>query len=486
MNPARKPPDYQPSRLPRQLGSGIVHLGLGAFHRAHQAVFTEEAIALCGGNWGIEAVSMRNRHLADVLNRQDGRYTVVERYPDRDRLQEIGCLKAAHVLQANPERVTERLSDPAISIVTLTVTEKGYCADLSKRRLDETHPQIVADLKRPAQPHSAVGAIVAGLAKRKARNAAGLSLISCDNLTENGALLKSLVLRYATMVDETLTDWIATNCTFPNCMVDRITPAPTQSTFDLVRRTLGQEDAAAVETEPFKQWVIEDRFAGPRPAWELAGVELVEDVRPYETMKLRVLNGAHSLLAYVGCLGNFEHVRDVMGVPDLSQLVEMHMQAAALTLSERLVDTIEPYIGALMARFENPAIEHRCSQIAMDGSQKLPQRILAPAREALAKSQKIDTFALAIAAWIKFIQMHVRTGARSPLQDPLSMDLIQAVHDGSTSPLDQIQAIAAIKGFDHHGVLEIPSFQRSVSCWMNRLDEAGVEAAVGRWTEMTR
>ena len=399
----------------------ILHFGLGAFHRAHQAAFTQDA-----GGWQIEAVSMRNPALSDALNAAGGRWHLVERVPEGPRVLPMTVIVRAHCLATDPAGTLARMADPEVQVVTATVTEKGYGFHPATRKLDVDHPSIAPDLKDPTAPTGLVGALAEGLRLRRAAGLSGLTIISCDNLTGNGHLLARLVGDFARLRDPALADWIAATCTFPDSMVDRITPASSDATFAAVRAATGLDDPLAVETEPFRQWVIEDRFAGPRPAWEKAGALLVADVAPYEVMKLRMLNGSHSLIAYLGAVAGLEAVRDVMAVPAFRSLVRRHMQAAADTLPA--IPGFDPatYTADLLRRFENPAIRHLCLQIATDGSQKLPPRIFAPAAEALSQGKTANAFALVTAVWIRFLQGRADTGGPIAPKDPLADALMLA------------------------------------------------------------
>lgn len=403
----------------------ILHFGLGAFHRAHQAAFTQDA-----GGWRIESVSMRNPVLSDALNAAGGRWHLVERTPDGPRLRAMTVIDRAHCLATDPAGTLARMADPEVQVITATVTEKGYGFDPLTRALDPAHPAIAPDLAAPATPGGLVGALVEGLRLRRAAGLSGLTVISCDNLTGNGHLLGGLVDGFARRRDPALADWITATCTFPDSMVDRITPASTEATFAVVRDATGRDDPLAVETEPFRQWVIEDRFAGPRPAWETAGALLVRDVAPYEVMKLRMLNGSHSLIAYLGALAGLEAVRDVVAVPAFRNLVGHHMQGAAATLPA--IPGFDPttYAADLLRRFENPAIRHLCLQIAADGSQKLPPRIFAPAAEVLLRGQDGDAFARVTAVWIRFLQGRTDQGHAITPNDPLAAVLMPAAGVG--------------------------------------------------------
>ncbi|WP_207382970.1 mannitol dehydrogenase family protein [Pseudaestuariivita atlantica] len=422
----------------------ILHLGLGAFFRAQLADYTQDA-----GGWRIEPVGMRSDRLVRAMRDAEG-YGVILRAPDGPRLKRITCCTRPWHLPTEAEALVSRFADPEVRIVSLTITEKGYGAALSERRLDPEADVIAADLAAANPPQGAIGLIVAGLAARRAAGRGGLTLMSCDNLPDNGGLLAALVGEFAERRDPDLARWIAETCTFPASMVDRITPATTEATLAEAGALGGAPDPLAVETEPFRQWVIEDRFAGPRPAWEDAGAEFVADVAPYEDMKLRMLNGAHSLLAYLGCLAGLEAVRDVMAHP-VAALVDRHMAAAARTVSPDL-DT-DAYRAALLDRFANPAIRHLCRQIASDGSQKLPQRLLAPAGIALQAGESLDTYALAVAAWLRFV---AREGL--DVADPLAARLA-ALPAGYP---DRLDAVAAIFGPDHAKLFAAPTFRTAV------------------------
>ena len=443
--------------------TGLLHLGLGAFHRAHQAPYTQDAVAAEGGDWGIEAVSMRTPDQARALAAQGCAYTLVECHPDGPRTRRIDVIRRTHVRPGGTGALIARMADPAIRVVTLTVTEKGYGADFAAGTLDTGAAEVAADLRDPRGAASVPGLLRAGLAARRAEGHGGLTLLSCDNLPENGRVLAGLVDAMARETDPGLADWIAGTCRFPSSMVDRITPATTPET---VR--LAGDDPCAVETEPFRQWVIEDAFADGRPAWEAAGAEIVADVAPYEAMKLRMLNGSHSLIAYLGALAGLDYVRDVMADARLRAAVARLMAAAAGTLSDRL--ETEGYAAKLMERFENPAIDHRCLQIAMDGSQKMPQRILAPAADAAAAGGDVAPFGLAVAAWMRFAE----TAAR--LDDPLADALRAALRADDAA--GKVAALSRLAGLGQRDVLARPDIAAAVAAAYDRLVAAGPRRAV--------
>jgi fructuronate reductase len=301
----------RPAYDPRGVGIGIVHLGIGAFHRAHQAIYTDAALAKKGGAWGICGVSLRSPDVRDRMTPQDGLYTAVEKSPAGVQRRIIGSVREVLFLSPERKRVDARLADRATQIVTLTVTEKGYCHDPATGRLNVDHPDIVHDLAHPHEPASVVGLLVSALETRRHDAAGPLTIVCCDNLPHNGRVLQGLVAAFAQARDGSLAEWIEKNTSFPSTMVDRIVPATTAGDIADNDAALGMHDAAPVVFEPFKQWVIEDEFVTPRPAWEVGGAELVADVAPFEAMKLRLLNASHSAFAYLGFLAGHEYIYQV-------------------------------------------------------------------------------------------------------------------------------------------------------------------------------
>ena len=344
---------------------GIVHLGLGAFHRAHQAWYTDRAMAAGDRDWAITGVSLRSGDVAAQMNPQDGLYTVTEKSAAGSSTRLIGAVREVLVAKRSPA-MNPITSDT--HIVSLTVTEKGYCRK----------PDGSLDHDLAAQP-GIYTLLAAALAERRKSGCGGLTLLSCDNLADNGAQLARLMGEYLGRRQPDLAHWFAAECMCPGTMVDRIVPATTAADRDEVAARLGGlRDEAAVITENFSQWVVEDRFAGPRPHWEAVGAQLVSAVAPYETAKLRMLNGAHSALAYLGLGRGYRFVHEAISDPELRQLAERLMrEEAATSFTPAPGQDLDAYADALLARFGNPALAHRLAQIAMDGSQKIPQRWLA-------------------------------------------------------------------------------------------------------------
>ena len=434
-----------PGYDPRERGTGIVHIGAGAFHRAHQAVYTDAALATGPGDWRIAGVSLRSIEVADALDAQDGLFTVMERDGAGDRARVVGSVARVLAASRDPGVVPAALADPAIRVVTLTVTEKAYGIDRAAQDIDPTHGAIGADLAAPRAPSGVIGLLVEGLRRRHAVGVPPFTVLCCDNLSDNGALLRTGVLAFARRVDPDLARRIESEVAFPSSMVDRITPAPTEATRALAHRLTGLVDAAAIETEPFSQWVVEDRFPRGRPAWEAGGALFVRDVAPYERMKLRMLNGAHSLIAYAGFLSGHALVRDAMADDAMAALVRRHLAAAAQTLEPLPGIDLDAYAGDLMRRFANPAIAHETYQIAMDGTEKLPQRIADPALDCLGTGQDLRPFAFAFAAWARYCLGTSEAGERYDLRDPRG---------------DRIAEITGAAGGDAHrivrGLLSLP------------------------------
>ena len=422
-------PGYQPQLH----GVGIVHLGFGAFHRAHQAVMTDDALAKHGGNWRIAGVSLRSTEGADCLNKQNGLYTLLERSQSATTARVIASID--HVIGADAKATLALLSEATIRIVTLTVTEAGYGINRESRLPDADYSVVANDLSDPENPTGVLGLIVASIVRRRESGIVPFTVLSCDNLPGNGALLRDGVVGFARAVyGDELADWIRNDIAFPNSMVDRITPASTQSTLLEATRQTGCDDRSAVETESFTQWIIEDNFTSGRPQWEAGGALFVNDVTPYERMKLTMLNGAHSMLAYAGFLAGCTHVRDVMQDEALSLLVSRHIRAAASVLKPLPSVDFNEYALVLLDRFANPAIAHETYQIATDGTQKIPQRIFEPALAAMDAGHDIRPYAFATAMWMRFCLQRSDEGARFELRDPRATEITAAISSAEQYP----------------------------------------------------
>lgn len=400
----------RPSYDREALGIGIVHIGPGAFHRGHQAVFTEDAVTRSGGDWGISAVSLNSTTAEDVARDQDGLYTLAVKDQITD-YRVVGIIKEGLCARKAPDAVLARLSNPATHIVTLTITEKGY-ARAADGGLDMDNAAITKDIKGGGAPTTAIGYLVRAFALRRAGGAGPMTVISCDNLPDNGHGLRRACLEFAGAVDGDLVPYIERNITFPNTMVDSITPASDDALLADIERVTGLSDVWAVQRERFSQWVIEDNFAGPRPDWEAAGVTITDDVSGYEMVKLRILNGAHIALTYMGLLAGLETVQGAVEHDMLGPFVDVLMRYDSMPslIPPKGLDTVT-YWEQTQARFKNPHIRHRLEQIAHDGSQKIPARIL----PVIAYHQDHSAAPAAhscivLAAWIEFTRQRRLAG----------------------------------------------------------------------------
>ncbi|WP_118183430.1 mannitol dehydrogenase family protein [Paraburkholderia phosphatilytica] len=427
----------------REPGIGIVHFGIGNFHRAHEALFTEEAVLAAGGDWSICGVTLQGDVTKrDALMAQDGLYSVVERGPEGERVTVARILREVLALPHDRAALFARLADPLVRIVSLTVTEKGYCRDTTTGDIDLWHPDVQHDLQSPDTPRTMPGLLVAAL---RARRANPFTVLSCDNLAHNGAALQRVVVSYARQLDPALADWIDTSVAFPSTMVDRIVPATTDAERASATAALAHRDAVPVPCEPFRQWVVEDRFPAGRPAWEQVGAQLVDDVTPFEFAKLRMLNATHSTMAYLSMLAGFETIDVAIADPAMHTLIDTMMRdEIAPTLQVPASLDLDAYRHALLARYANPALKHRCAQIAMDGSQKIPPRLLGTIAARLDANQPFARLALAIAAWMRFLRGVADNGERFEISDPMAARLTSLAASAGTSHDALMQALLGV------------------------------------------
>ncbi len=467
-----------------QLLPGIVHLGIGAFHRAHQAFYTEAVLNQFGGNWGIIGSSLRSTSVRDQLVPQDCLYTLVERSGDGEKLQIIGAVTDTLVGPENPAALVAAIVQPSIKIVSLTVTEKGYCHDPATGNLNETHPDIIHDLNNLDKPVSAIGFIVAALKQRFENKQRAFTVLSCDNLPNNGEVLEKVVLQFSQKISPALTDWIKSNATFPSTMIDRIVPATTDDDRREIEARLSVNgesirDEGMVVCEPFSQWVIEDKFADGRPEWEKVGALLVNDVRVFEKIKLRLLNGAHSTMAYTGYLSGFQYISEVMEQPAFVNLVKTYMaREAGETVIAPAGFDIEAYKQQLRDRFSNRALKHRTWQIAMDGSQKLPQRLLETLREQLNGNGHIDILCLGVAAWIRYVSGVDEQGKAIEVSDPLARELRAACDVNQGNPAAMVKAVVSIQKVFGTDLINEPRFIETTTHWLETFYSKGVLASI--------
>ncbi|MGF0539100.1 mannitol dehydrogenase family protein [Agrobacterium sp. ES01] len=481
--PAEYPRLKRPSDAARP-STAIVHLGLGAFYRAHGAVYIAEAMTKSGGDWGIAGVSLVRPDQRDALAPQDFAYTAVELGPEGETPRVISVITDVLVAREDPAAVLGVMSAPETKIVSLTVTEKGYCHEPSTGKLNRDHPDIAHDLEHPDAPRSAVGFLVRALDRRRKAGTRPFTVLCCDNLPENGKLLRGLVLELSGLIDNELKSWIGTHATFPSTMVDRIVPATKPEDIDRLAEKTGVMDLSPVMHEPFSQWVIEDDFVdGERPDFAAVGVELVEDVTPFEHMKLRCLNGTHSSLAYLGYLSGHETISETVADPVLAAFCKSLWAKEILPILKAPpgVD-LQAYTGELFERYANPAIRHRTWQIAMDGSQKLPQRILGTIAENLDAGRTPKGLCLAVAAWMRYVGGTDEKGNAIDVRDPLSADL-KALSDGASSAEGKVDAILAVRKIFPETLASNPIFRDALVQSYKGLVEKGARVMAKERTD---
>ncbi|TDW84221.1 fructuronate reductase [Kribbella pratensis] len=459
----------------RPTGTGIVHLGLGNFHRAHQAVYTAHA----GDGWGILGVASRSAAVADAMNRQDGLYSVLELSPGGSSISVPGVHTGAIVAASNPAAVVDAIAAEDTRIVSMTVTEHGYCMDPSTHRLALDHPGIVADLSG-ATPSTVIGQIARALERRAETHGAPITVLNCDNMQSNGTQTRRLVLEFlqATKQGSKAESWVAENVSFPNSMVDRIVPATTDAYRAAAYELLGVHDLSPVPAEPFTMWVIEDRFAAGRPAWERGGAVFSDEVEAYELLKLRLLNGTHSLIAYLGALDGNATIPEARATGFIESAARAVLEDEYLpTIALPRDFDIDAYIASLFERWSNDALGHRTQQVGSDGSVKLPQRIPSPALELLRQGVMPEHLALTCAAWLCCVVPlsgfdpgpHARA-----MVDPARARLgALAAHSRSTEDLVR-SAIAQVFATE---LAESNDFARRVSDYVAVITRDGVRAA---------
>ncbi|MCH4565479.1 mannitol dehydrogenase family protein [Halomonas sp. EGI 63088] len=451
--------------LPENIGTGIVHIGLGAFHRAHQAVYLERWLnRLDDSDWGICAANIRsNRALVDSLKAQKYCYHVAE-FKDSERvtLREVNAIRETLFSGEDKRSLIDKLVASITRIVTLTVTEKAYYIVPAEQRLNLDDPAILHDIEYPHSPKTVPGILLEALRLRREQGVAPFTVLCCDNMPENGSRTKLAVTELASYQSEDLADWIRSEVAFPNSMVDRIVPAMTDETRESLERDIGIDDPAAIVCEAFSQWVIEDNFPLGRPNWETVGVQMVADVRPFETMKLRMLNGSHSLLAYVGLLGGWQTVAEAIADPDMTMLIRRYMhEEAAPTLTMPSGVVLATYGDELITRFTNDSLQHQLIQIAMDGSQKLPQRWLQGAEAALAEGRSIPVTALGVAAWMHYVSGLGLNGTAHRVDDPLATSFSQ-IYAQHLEAEARVEALLSMNEIFPASLARLPRFRQLV------------------------
>ena len=427
------------------LETQTVHIGFGAFHRGHQAVYNDLTNEITGNLWGISEINMFGpSDLINDLNQNDGLFTVVEKSANTTHSRLVRTVTdAIHTPDVGISKAIEKLIEPQIKIVSLTITEKGYCIDPQAGTLDLSNSLIQHDLDNPSHPQSAIGLITEALKIRKENGLTPFSVLSCDNIPENGHLTKKAVLAFAYKVDESLGTWIEANVTFPSTMVDRIVPAMTPEQFDVIQSVTGYKDPCGVVCEDFRQWVVEDDFVAGRPDWDQTGAMFVDDVLPYEEMKLRMLNGSHSFLAYNGSLAGYEYIYQCMEDEDFKTVIhKLMIEEQAKSLSASLNVDLDEYAKSLIERFSNTNIKHKTGQIAMDGSQKLPQRAVDPYLELQKRGLTATCLPVLVAGWMQYVISLIQKD--EVIYDPLG-EIFKSIVNTESTAVEKVDAFLGIE-----------------------------------------
>lgn len=461
---------HRPGHDPAGITTGIVHFGPGAFHRAHQAHYVDRVLD-GDPRWGIAAVSLRSGSATDALKRQDGLYTLA--VIDREPSMRVVAAHSEAIGPGEGARLRALLANPQVRIATSTVTEKGYCLG-GDGMLDLSHPDIVHDLQKPAEPASVIGWIVAGLRDRRAAGVAPFAMLCCDNMTGNGAKLRAACVALAREQDPDLAKWIEADVAFPDSMVDSITPASDAAFLAKVEGALGVADLAAVQRESFTQWVLQRFELADGPDLAAAGVTLTGDVRGYEQAKLRILNGAHSSLAYIGLALGHETVFEAVSDPALGGFVSrlMHGDIAGSLKPVEGLD-VAGYADAVLGRFRNPEIRHLLAQIAWDGSQKLPYRLLDTVAEALDAGRSVERLAVPVAAWMAFVRRKGLAG--EAITDPLAGVLTGAATGG-----EPVAALLGVRQVFPARLAEDARFRDAVGSAFAAFERSDVGALLAR------
>ena len=417
---------------------GIVHIGVGGFHRAHQALYLDNYLSQNpDSGWGICGVGLLefDRKMRDVMHSQECLYTLVERSPTADKARVIGSIVDYLYAPDSQEAVIETLAAPQCRIVTLTITEGGYYVVEGTGEFDASHPTIQHDLQNPNGPHGVYGFLTAALERRRQQGLPPFTVLSCDNLQGNGDLVRRMLTAFANQQSPDLGQWIEANVAFPNSMVDRITPSTTPADIQMVREQFGVDDAWPVVAEPFLQWVVEDNFCAGRPDWESVGVQMTSDVKPYEMMKLRLLNASHSLLGYLGSLLGYTYSSEAMDDPQVRQAVERLMDEVSPTLPPLPGIHLNSYKQTLLERFANPKVRDQLSRLCLNGSDKIPKFILGSLRDKLAQGGSVTHLSFAIALWLRYLNGQDEQNQPFPIDDPMAQMLTEKALAGKDDPM---------------------------------------------------
>ncbi len=471
---AQRPTVAVPTYDRRDLVPSVVHIGVGGFHRAHQALYFDDLARQGETGWGLVGVGLRHPQMGEVLRAQNGLFTVVERGPDGDRARVVGSMVRYLYAPDDPEAVLQALAQPQTRLVTLTITGAGY-------RVDDDDG-VRHDLAQPHRPTTMVGFVVEALARRRTTGAGPFTVLSCDNLPDSGAAARAAVLGFASLRDPDLAAWVEDQVTFPSSMVDRITPETSPEVRDRIQETFGICDRWPVVTEPFRQWVVEDDFCTERPPLERVGVRFVDDVGPHKIVKARVLNAGHCALGYLGSLAGHGTTHEAMGDPSVREAVERMLREEVLPLLPTVqgVDA-DSYLDETLERFANPAIGDTLARLARRGTVKMPSYLLPSLHEALAQHRPHRLLLLAVAGWLRYLRGHDLDGRPLTVEDP-EVEQLTALARGRGQDARRLLGMRSVFG----ALGDSPAVVADLRELVRLLDQGGLPAALGSCRPLDR
>jgi mannitol 2-dehydrogenase len=474
LDPKIQVPQYDREKV----GQAMLHVGVGGFHRAHQALYTDDLLNQGeDSQWGFCGVGLlkHDARIRDVMESQNCLYTLVERSLAGDTARIIGSIVNFAFAPDDSQKVIEQMASPTTRILSLTITEGGYYIDQATGNLNAQHADLQHDLAHPHEPSCSFGYILEALDRRRIRGLAPFTVMSCDNIQSNGEVAKKMLMAFAELRDPQLSNWMAQNCLFPNSMVDRITPATTDEHRDLVKEKFGIDDGWPVMTESFKQWVIEDHFVQGRPKWEQVGAQMTGDVLPYEKMKLRLLNASHQALCYIGMLLGYQLVHETMEDADIRKLVEKMMDEEVTPLLSPVpgVDLTE-YKKTLIERFANPAIRDQLSRIGIYGSSGIPKFVLPSVEEQVKRGGALKLLGFTVASWFRYLNGLDESGKEMPMLDPMAPKLRERA---KAAGKDASQLLGLREVFSEE-LANAPAFAKQVSDTLNSFYADGARATL--------
>lgn len=464
----------------KRITTGIVHFGVGGFHRAHQALYLDrylekEILEKGESQWGICGVGLLkyDQKMRDVLRSQDCLYTLVERSVEKDTARVIGSIAEYLFAPDEPQAVIDKLASDEVKIVTLTITEGGYFVIEGTGEFDEQHPTIQHDLQHLDCPIGVYGFLAAALKRRRENELPPFTVLSCDNVQGNGSIVRKMLLSFVRLVDEDLARWIEENGAFPNSMVDRITPATTAADVEMVSEQFGVKDSWPVVAEPFLQWVVEDTFCLGRPQWEVVGVQMTSDVHPYERMKIRLLNASHLLIGYLGSLLDYIYTSEAMADELIKLAAERLMDEVSPTLEVLPGVDVSEYKQTLLTRFSNPKVRDQLARLCLNSSDKLPKFLLGSLKDNLEKGDSIEYMSLTVAAWFRYLSGMSDAGKPLPIDDPMA-DVLIAKAQAAEDPLNALLSIKEL--FGH--LSDSERFVKAVEDYFRQLNNFGTKGTL--------